>query len=199
MMEDHNAAKMQTHEAQEAETQKSRRVSSTKGNTLIYGFVAMIVILGAGVFVLNQLLQSPPSEEDASQAANVDLLGMDEVITAEDPSAYIGDSILLTNAEVQSVTTDFGTFWVGPDAGSQIYVMLSEPLSDRIEDDVLNALQEGEHVTLRGTIEAMPDGEDAQNRLDDADRDPALNELPVYLLADEITLETQLDSDTVAN
>lgn len=165
--------------------------------------IALVVVIGVALALANRPAEPETVDmEDtsaAAQAANVDLLGIEEVISADDATAFVGDSILLTNAEVQSVTTDFGTFWVGPDADTQIFVILSEPLSDRLDSDVLSALQAGELVTLRGSIETMPQGEEAAESRHDEDnnRNPQLDELPVYVLADELTLETELESSVI--
>lgn len=120
-------------------------------------------------------------ERDPSAAETVEVSA---IIMAPDPAAYEARRVQLNNVRVQKLVSD-RVFWVGPDGGQWMLVTHGDPTA--VGPISGSALQEGQSVTLIGTLRAPPTASEARAswRLDQTGAE-MLGRSKLYLVADEV-------------
>jgi hypothetical protein len=118
---------------------------------------------------------------DPGAAETVDVT---TVITTADPTSYESRRVQLNNVKVQKRVND-RVFWVGPDGGQWLLVTHGDPTGLGPISAV--ALQEGQSVTVVGTLREPPTGSEARAawRLDQAGAE-MLGRSRLYLVADDV-------------
>ena len=106
------------------------------------------------------------------------------ILTTGDPMAYTSRRVQLNNVRVQKRVSD-RVFWVGPDGGQWLLVTHGDPTG--IGPISATALQEGQSVTVTGTLREPPTASEARAswRLDQAGAE-MLGRSRLYLVADEV-------------
>lgn len=120
-------------------------------------------------------------ERDPSAAEPMEVSA---ILMAPDAAAYTDRRVQLNNVRVQKLVSD-RVFWVGPDGGKWLLVTHGDPTAVGPISGV--ALQEGQMVTLIGTLRPPPNASEARAswRLDQAGAE-MLGGTRLYLVADDV-------------
>lgn len=124
-------------------------------------------------------------ERDPSAAEPVEVSA---IILAPDPATYNARRVQLNNVRVQKRVND-RVFWVGPDGGQWLLVTHGDPTA--VGPISGTAIQEGQTVTLMGTLREPPTASEARAswRLDQAGAE-MLGRSRLYLVADDVKTST---------
>ena len=106
------------------------------------------------------------------------------LVTTTDPDSYTSRRVRLDNVRIQKRVSD-RVFWVGPDGGQWLLVTHGDPTG--LGPISATALQEGQTVTLVGTLREPPTASEARAawRLDQAGAE-MLGRSRLYLVADDV-------------
>ena len=106
------------------------------------------------------------------------------LVTTPDPDSYTSRRVQLANVRVQKRVSD-RVFWVGPDGGQWLLVTHGDPTT--VGPISASALQEGQTVTVIGTLREPPTASEARAawHLDQAGAE-MLGRSRLYLVADDV-------------
>jgi hypothetical protein len=107
----------------------------------------------------------------------------------ENPNAYVGNRVQLTDLKVHSVVGD-RTFWIGPSDKQRLFVVLDKSLDQPMQQEWRLDINEGQTVAISGEIRKVPSADEIQSRwtgLNASERTPLENQ-QVYLHAEQVDI-----------
>jgi hypothetical protein len=107
----------------------------------------------------------------------------------ENPNAYVGNRVQLTDLKVHSVVGD-RTFWIGPSDAQRLFVVLDKSLDQPAQQEWRLDINQGQTVAISGEVRKVPTAEEIQSRwrgLNDSERTPLENQ-QVYLHAERVDI-----------
>jgi hypothetical protein len=131
-----------------------------------------------------------PPESAPNTADTAPITDLLIVVDTNDPAALIGRRVELQSVLVQSVVGD-KTFWVGPSQDQQLFVVLDEERDPPGVEGLVD-VDQGQQVSIGGTVEKLPPIEQARQQFDlSADNTADLNGAQLYLRAERVEVLTQ--------
>jgi len=107
----------------------------------------------------------------------------------ENPNAYVGNRVQLTDLKVHSVVGD-RTFWIGPSDKQRLFVVLDKSLDQPVQQEWRLDINEGQTVAISGEVRKVPSADEIQSRwtgLNASERTPLENQ-QVYLHAEQVDI-----------
>jgi hypothetical protein len=107
----------------------------------------------------------------------------------ENPNAYVGNRVQLTDLKVHSVVGD-RTFWIGPSDKQRLFVVLDKSLDQPAQQEWRLDINEGQTVAISGEVRKVPPAAEIQTRwagLNASERTPLENQ-QVYLHAERVDI-----------
>lgn len=164
-------------------------------------WVWLLVVLAilVGLWLLLAILDSdddvdvanPAEPVTATVAATTDpklVTDLLIIVDTDDPDSLVGRRVKLESVAVQSVVGD-KTFWVGPSKDQQLFVFLEEKVDPAGAEGQVD-VNEGQQVTITGTVEKLPPIEQARKQFDLSEKNSAdLKGEKLYVRAAQVKIQ----------
>jgi hypothetical protein len=121
-----------------------------------------------------------PNPNQTSDTTSSDVTDLKPVYSATNKQEYVGRQVNLQNVQVHKVVNDT-TFWIGDNASEKLFV------TGYKNGNATQKLKEGQRVSIKGTLEKLPDEAARKSGWGITDKQAAdFNGQELYLRAQEI-------------
>jgi hypothetical protein len=121
-----------------------------------------------------------PNPNEPAATSTSEVTDLKPVYTATNKQEYVGRQVNLQNVQVHRVISDT-TFWIGDNASEKLFV------TGVRNGNATQKLKEGQRISIKGTLEKMPDEATRKSGWGITDKQAAdFNGQDIYLRAQEI-------------